>query len=230
MPLRPASRLLASGAAGPVCLLLLGGLIAVTVTAASRTVADEFAPRDLPTLDTSEPLTVIGFGSCIRQDRPQAIWPAVVAAKPDVFLLIGDNIYGDTEDMDVMREKYARLAGNPGFARLRRTVPIVATWDDHDYGVKRRRGRVSRQAGQPAGLPRLLRHAGGLAPAGPGGRLPRRHRRSGRQAGPTDHARHAVFPFPAEPADRRPDRRHRDPTPPTRIRPRRSSATPSGPG
>jgi alkaline phosphatase D len=35
----------------------------------------------------------------------------------------------------VFREKYALLAAMPGFARLRQTTPLLATWDDHDYGI-----------------------------------------------------------------------------------------------
>lgn len=77
----------------------------------------------------------IAFGSCARQDEPQPIWDHVVAAKPDVFLLIGDNIYADTEDMSVMRHKYAQLAAQPGYQKLLRTCPVLAVWDDHDYGV-----------------------------------------------------------------------------------------------
>lgn len=70
-----------------------------------------------------------------RQDKPQPLWDAVAAFRPDVLLMLGDNIYGDTEDMDVLREKYAQLAAQPGFAALRQRVPIVAVWDDHDYGA-----------------------------------------------------------------------------------------------
>jgi alkaline phosphatase D len=76
----------------------------------------------------------IGFGSCARQDRPQPIWTAVNASKPDIFLLIGDNIYGDTQDMAVMRAKYEQFSAVPGFVELRKNVPILGTWDDHDYG------------------------------------------------------------------------------------------------
>ena len=81
------------------------------------------------------PVTRIAVGSCARQDKPQPIWDAVIAAKPDLFLFLGDNIYGDTEDMDVMRAKYAQLGAVPGFAKLREQCRVLATWDDHDYGV-----------------------------------------------------------------------------------------------
>ena len=85
--------------------------------------------------DAGRPIERIAAGSCIRQDRPQPIWRAVAAFRPDLLLLLGDNVYGDTEDMEVLRAKYARLAADEGFAGLRRTVPIVAVWDDHDFGA-----------------------------------------------------------------------------------------------
>jgi len=87
-----------------------------------------------PPTDTSEAISSIAFGSCGKQDRPQPIWHAIVDSEPDLFIFLGDNIYADTEDMKVMRRKYGLLAAKPGFAELRATTPIVATWDDHDYG------------------------------------------------------------------------------------------------
>jgi alkaline phosphatase D len=82
-----------------------------------------------------EPLRRIAFGSCARQDRPQPIWDAVVAGKPELFLFLGDNIYADTTDLDVMRAKYEQLAKVPGYQKLVQTCPILATWDDHDFGA-----------------------------------------------------------------------------------------------
>jgi alkaline phosphatase D len=81
------------------------------------------------------PLQRIAFGSCANQNLDQPIWDAVLAAKPDLFLFVGDNIYADTEDMEVMKAKYAKLAAKPGYQKLKQTCPILATWDDHDYGV-----------------------------------------------------------------------------------------------
>jgi alkaline phosphatase D len=84
---------------------------------------------------TARPLTRIAFGSCADQNKPQPIWATILRSKPDLFLFLGDNIYADTEDMEVMRAKYARQATIPGFRKLRQTVPVLATWDDHDYGI-----------------------------------------------------------------------------------------------
>ncbi len=83
----------------------------------------------------AEPLSRIAFGSCATQERPQPIWDAVLACRPQLLLLLGDNIYADTQDMNVMRRKYAKLAAMPGFRALRDACPILATWDDHDLGA-----------------------------------------------------------------------------------------------
>lgn len=80
-------------------------------------------------------ITRLAYGSCAIHDQPQPIWDVIGEARPDLFAFIGDNIYGDTTDMKVLREKYAMLAAIPEFGRFRRQVPIVATWDDHDFGV-----------------------------------------------------------------------------------------------
>lgn len=83
----------------------------------------------------SQHISRIAFGSCVHQDRPQPIWEAVNAANPDVFVFLGDNIYGDSEDPAVLQAKYAQLGAVPGFQQLRRQTEVVAIWDDHDYGV-----------------------------------------------------------------------------------------------
>jgi alkaline phosphatase D len=88
-----------------------------------------------PAAAPARPLSRIAFGSCASEARPQPIWAAIAATKPELLLMLGDNIYADTRDMDVMRAKYARLAAMPGFKALRESVPILATWDDHDLGV-----------------------------------------------------------------------------------------------
>ena len=85
--------------------------------------------------DPGDTVDVIAFGSCVKQGKAQPVWEAIVKRKPDVFVFLGDNIYGDTQDMNVMRAKYAQLANEPVFGQLRRQCPIIATWDDHDYGV-----------------------------------------------------------------------------------------------
>ena len=45
-------------------------------------------------------LTRIAFGSCANQDKPQPIWETIARAEPDLFLFIGDNVYGDATSAD----------------------------------------------------------------------------------------------------------------------------------
>jgi alkaline phosphatase D len=83
----------------------------------------------------SQGISRIAFGSCVHQDHKQPIWKAINREHPDLFVFLGDNIYGDTEDMDELKRKYQKLGANAGFKTLREQSHIVATWDDHDYGA-----------------------------------------------------------------------------------------------
>lgn len=86
-------------------------------------------------LCAEEPLSRIAFGSCANEKRPQPIWDAIEETKPQLFIFMGDNIYADSGDPAKLGESYAKLAAIPAFAGLRAGTPIVATWDDHDYGM-----------------------------------------------------------------------------------------------
>ena len=109
----------------------------------------------------------IAFGSCADQDKPQPIWDAIIESQPDLFIFLGDNIYGDTRDMSVLAAKYAQLAANAGFRKLREHTPVLATWDDHDFGENDAGGdypmrEESRRLfcdfwGEPAASPRRTR-------------------------------------------------------------------------
>ncbi len=80
------------------------------------------------------PLSRIAFGACAKQDKPQPIWDAIIEAQPQQFVFLGDNIYGDTEDMALLKSKWDLLAAQPGYVKLKALCPVTGTWDDHDYG------------------------------------------------------------------------------------------------
>ena len=95
-------------------------------------------------LDSSKALTRIAFGSCLNETKEQTIWNTIAAEDPDLFLFIGDNVYGDTYKSDPrwpdptmpkMRGSYNTLAAVPEFANFRAQTPLLTTWDDHDYGA-----------------------------------------------------------------------------------------------
>lgn len=79
-------------------------------------------------------LTKIAFGSCGHQDDPQPVLAIAAEQKPDAFIFLGDNIYGDTDNMDTLRAKYNRLGAKPEYQQLAAATNIFATWDDHDFG------------------------------------------------------------------------------------------------
>ena len=81
-------------------------------------------------------LSNIYFGSCLQQDQPMPILNQIAHAtpSPDLYLFLGDNIYADTQEVTVMQRKYRQLRSNPSFRTLVHSLPILATWDDHDFG------------------------------------------------------------------------------------------------
>jgi alkaline phosphatase D len=105
-------------------------LASAVLLAACSPAADKAAGEE-----PAGPPEVIAFGSCAGQDQPQPVWHAILAQQPDLMLMLGDNVYLDTKDVGVMHAKYRRLGRKPGFKLLRKQVPVLATWDDHDYGL-----------------------------------------------------------------------------------------------
>lgn len=85
--------------------------------------------------DSITQVTRIAFGSCSKESTYQPILYKIADKQPDMFIYLGDNIYGDTEDMEVLRGKYALLSCSKEFQYLTASQPVFATWDDHDYGV-----------------------------------------------------------------------------------------------
>lgn len=129
-------------------LLASATLLAACQTAPSLSAADVMetgvTPMSSAKLDTSKALTRIAFGSCLNETKEQTIWNTIAAEDPDLFLFIGDNVYGDTyrsdprwpdPTMPKMRASYNTLAAVPEFANFRAQTPLLTTWDDHDYGA-----------------------------------------------------------------------------------------------
>ncbi|MFC3122738.1 alkaline phosphatase D family protein [Agaribacter flavus] len=95
----------------------------------------------------AENLQKIVFGSCAKERMEQPVWQAITQETPDLFLFIGDNQYSDMQNKngelvmapvtDIARlvEAYEMLGKQPGYQQLVKTTPIMATWDDHDYGA-----------------------------------------------------------------------------------------------
>ena len=85
-------------------------------------------------------ITRFAFGSCVNENRDMKFWDVIAAQKPQAFLLIGDNVYGDTgsfsdADIPTLANSYRRLSSRQEFAHFRKSVPMMTTWDDHDFGA-----------------------------------------------------------------------------------------------
>ena len=97
-----------------------------------------------PRVGTEEgptPISRIACGSCAFQWAEQPIFRTIVAAEPDLYLSLGDAIYGDFDGekaYDVtpqsLRREWGKLAASPDWQHLTANVQVVATWDNHDYG------------------------------------------------------------------------------------------------
>ncbi|KAG2659459.1 hypothetical protein PVAP13_1KG357305 [Panicum virgatum] len=109
--------------------------------------------------DADAVVSRIAFGSCANQSAPQPIWDAVVAFDPQVFVWLGDNVYGDNKrpfrvfgkertvgpwknvprfypsTEQELRRRYQLAKAKPGYASLRERAQVIGTWDDHDYGL-----------------------------------------------------------------------------------------------
>jgi alkaline phosphatase D len=62
-------------------------------------------------------------------------WKLLMAERPDLQLIIGDNVYADSTDYNHLWDSHTleRLNNGP-FVEAIRSMPTYAVWDDHDYG------------------------------------------------------------------------------------------------
>lgn len=93
--------------------------------------------RTLPPPGTGR--VTLAFGSCVHVKRQpeQPIFDAIAAAGPDVFVFLGDNSYYDRDDVKDPARMWARVREqrqHPDMRRLIASTPILAQWDDHDFG------------------------------------------------------------------------------------------------
>jgi hypothetical protein len=74
--------------------------------------------------------------SCARVDSNAAVFDAMLAENPLMYLALGDAHYSNIADNSVntFRVAYDRFLTQPGQAALYHEVPVAYIWDDHDYG------------------------------------------------------------------------------------------------
>jgi len=93
-----------------------------------------FSPRSYEQIN-EQSVIKIGFGSCLDQNKSLGIFQSIKASRPDMFLMIGDNVYGDTRDGKLRKMAKAYRRQRENFRSLSLNFPIESIWDDHDYGI-----------------------------------------------------------------------------------------------
>ncbi|NQY12246.1 MAG: alkaline phosphatase family protein [Henriciella sp.] len=101
------------------------------------------AGKALPASDAV--ISKVLLGSCLDEEKgPSAALMSLASEDADLFLMVGDNVYGDRDgraysaneaDLDELRESFADLADREDFQAVRQSVPMMVAWDDHDYGA-----------------------------------------------------------------------------------------------
>lgn len=91
-------------------------------------------PVTPPLMDASKPLKRIAFGSCNKQEKSQRHFEQISYLNPDLWLWLGDIIYGDRLSISERAQTYQMLQSDRFYSRLSTQAPIMGTWDDHDFG------------------------------------------------------------------------------------------------
>jgi alkaline phosphatase D len=119
----------------------------------STTVITQGEFMTAPSSDESAPATFLwsadlgGQNRCRNEQTGYPIFDLMLAQKPDFTILLGDLIYGDdtcpsppnasgsdftASTLTQYRAKHRYQHGSPALQRFLASVPIWATWDDHD--------------------------------------------------------------------------------------------------
>jgi alkaline phosphatase D len=77
----------------------------------------------------------IAFGSCNREYKPQLIWKPILECKPDLWIWLGDIVYGRADDLTDLARRYRAAKDQPDYRALRDQAQVIGVWDDNDYGV-----------------------------------------------------------------------------------------------
>ena len=124
-----------------------GGIVAFTLSGLEPDTAYRFAIEANGVVDTIRqgrfrtmpigPSTAtIAFGSCASTGSNGAVFDAIRAVDPLLYLVLGDFFYADIAKNDpaLFHAAYDATLTAPAQAALYRSVPVAYVWDDHDYG------------------------------------------------------------------------------------------------
>lgn len=111
--------------------------------------------KNLKTLDTSKTNARLALASCMHDQlgfNQKNMWSQMIATKPDMILFMGDTVYVDVSLLtevgglgweDRIWQRHADVRYRFDIYRMKNLIPIVATWDDHDYGLNNATGSAT---------------------------------------------------------------------------------------
>lgn len=101
--------------------------------------------RFLKTVDLNKKGARIGIMSCMNDmfgDKKNS-WKAAQATDVDYLFFIGDSVYGDLlilHGPGYLWSRYIETRKNVPFYRWKNLKPVIAIWDDHDFGKNNKGG------------------------------------------------------------------------------------------
>ncbi|MEL7479959.1 MAG: alkaline phosphatase D family protein [Pseudomonadota bacterium] len=136
---------------GPIAKALFGDLEPMTPDRALEDYYDTISDDELPRAPSGVPLpaenvslTRILIGSCNDEEAESPVLAQIAKEDADLFLMIGDNVYGDRDgraymnndpDLTELRAAFTELGESDEFQAVRARHPMMVAWDDHDYGA-----------------------------------------------------------------------------------------------
>jgi alkaline phosphatase D len=99
--------------------------------------------REFSTLDLNKVSLKFALCSCMKDNfHEPAIWKNMVLEKPDILFFVGDAVYADKgstgkhgADPAHLWKKFCDARNTLEIYYSHQLIPILATWDDHDFGL-----------------------------------------------------------------------------------------------
>lgn len=100
--------------------------------------------RQLRSLELNRDHVTFAFASCVNDNFEAAgTWIQLSKDRPELLFMIGDNVYADHLGMIKRRmadpaqlwQRYVETWNTIELYKMKRLIPTLATWDDHDYGT-----------------------------------------------------------------------------------------------
>ena len=104
--------------------------------------SQEIDVRSFSTVDTERQNLKFVLASCSHDrfnDAQVSMWQAVMQENPDFIFFIGDSVYCDQGASGTgpaaLWTRHAETRGILDIFRAKRLIPMLAVWDDHDFGM-----------------------------------------------------------------------------------------------